>query len=121
MELSAFAHLTQRNVKVIQPGLVYVIEWTAFASPSSSSYSLIEDDEYLEDGGDQYEYEPPPVAHIKASDRERRHRERAKEKEKNKHKAKITYAKKASFKRETSPVDESEHDEEGVADTIYVA
>lgn len=25
MELSAFAHLTQRHVKVIQPGLVYVI------------------------------------------------------------------------------------------------
>lgn len=27
MELSAFAHLKRRNVKVIQPGLVYVIEW----------------------------------------------------------------------------------------------
>jgi len=29
MELSAFAHMTKRNVKVIQPGLVYVIEWSA--------------------------------------------------------------------------------------------
>lgn len=29
LELSAFAHMTQRNVKVIQPGLVYVIEWDA--------------------------------------------------------------------------------------------
>ncbi|TFK60648.1 cysteine proteinase, partial [Pluteus cervinus] len=29
MELSAFAHLTRRNVKVIQPGLVYVIDWSA--------------------------------------------------------------------------------------------
>jgi hypothetical protein len=29
MELSAFAHMTRRNVKVIQPGLVYVIEWNA--------------------------------------------------------------------------------------------
>ena len=29
MELSAFAHMTKRNVKVIQPGLVYVIEWNA--------------------------------------------------------------------------------------------
>lgn len=29
MELSAFAHMTKRNVKVIQPGLVYVIEWAA--------------------------------------------------------------------------------------------
>lgn len=27
LELSAFAHLKRRNVKVIQPGLVYVIEW----------------------------------------------------------------------------------------------
>ncbi|EKM52843.1 uncharacterized protein PHACADRAFT_261495, partial [Phanerochaete carnosa HHB-10118-sp] len=29
LELSAFAHMTKRNVKVIQPGLVYVIEWNA--------------------------------------------------------------------------------------------
>ncbi|KAJ7145669.1 hypothetical protein C8R44DRAFT_836825 [Mycena epipterygia] len=34
MELSAFAHLTRRNVKVIQPGLVYVIEWASGAPPS---------------------------------------------------------------------------------------
>ena len=26
MELSAFAHLTKRNIKVVQPGLVYVIQ-----------------------------------------------------------------------------------------------
>lgn len=35
MELSAFAHMAHRNVKVVQPGLVYVIEWQAFASSSS--------------------------------------------------------------------------------------
>lgn len=35
MELSAFAHMAQRNVKVVQPGLVYVIEWQAFAVASS--------------------------------------------------------------------------------------
>lgn len=29
LELSAFAHMTRRNAKVIQPGLVYVIEWAA--------------------------------------------------------------------------------------------
>ncbi|KAI6002467.1 hypothetical protein F5J12DRAFT_841232 [Pisolithus orientalis] len=29
LELSAFAHFARRNVKVIQPGLVYVIEWNA--------------------------------------------------------------------------------------------
>lgn len=33
MELSAFAHMTHRNVKVIQPGLVYVIEWDAGGDP----------------------------------------------------------------------------------------
>jgi OTU domain-containing protein 3 len=33
MELSAFAHLTRRNIKVIQPGLVYVIEWNAGGDP----------------------------------------------------------------------------------------
>ncbi|KAJ4001211.1 hypothetical protein F5050DRAFT_1708444 [Lentinula boryana] len=27
MELSAFAHLVKRNIKVVQPGLVYVIQW----------------------------------------------------------------------------------------------
>ncbi|KAF6749835.1 hypothetical protein DFP72DRAFT_1141462 [Ephemerocybe angulata] len=29
LELSAFAHMVKRNVKVVQPGLVYVIEWGA--------------------------------------------------------------------------------------------
>ncbi|KAJ7814669.1 hypothetical protein B0H14DRAFT_3111919 [Mycena olivaceomarginata] len=43
MELSAFAHLTRRNVKVIQPGLVYVIEWAAGegASPTTSGADLV--------------------------------------------------------------------------------
>lgn len=37
MELSAFAHMTRRNIKVVQPGLVYVIEWRAGEpSPSDS-------------------------------------------------------------------------------------
>lgn len=39
MELSAFAHMTRRNIKVIQPGLVYVIEWRAGGEPSASSSS----------------------------------------------------------------------------------
>lgn len=34
LELSAFAHMTRRNVKVIQPGLVYVIEWDAGGDPA---------------------------------------------------------------------------------------
>lgn len=33
LELSAFAHLKRRNVKVIQPGLVYVIEWAGGGDP----------------------------------------------------------------------------------------
>lgn len=37
LELSAFAHMTRRNVKVIQPGLVYVIEWNAGGDPSQDS------------------------------------------------------------------------------------
>jgi hypothetical protein len=37
MELSAFTHLSKRNIKVIQPGLVYVIEWQAGESSSAST------------------------------------------------------------------------------------
>ena len=37
MELSAFAHLSKRNIKVIQPGLVYLIEWQAGESSSAST------------------------------------------------------------------------------------
>jgi len=29
LELSSFAHMVKRDVKVVQPGLVYVIEWSA--------------------------------------------------------------------------------------------
>jgi len=38
LELTAFAHFKKRDVKVIQPGLVYVIEWAAGAdlSPTTS-------------------------------------------------------------------------------------
>ncbi|KAF8877073.1 hypothetical protein CPB84DRAFT_1817630 [Gymnopilus junonius] len=39
MELSAFAHMTRRNIKVVQPGLVYVIEWRAGSGSSVSSSS----------------------------------------------------------------------------------
>jgi OTU domain-containing protein 3 len=50
LELSAFAHMKKCNVKVIQPGLVYLIEWAAGwdavaaavgkETPTSSSSSL---------------------------------------------------------------------------------
>ena len=37
MELSAFAHMTKRDIKVVQPGLVYVIEWRAGAQVEASA------------------------------------------------------------------------------------
>ncbi|KDQ08967.1 hypothetical protein BOTBODRAFT_37490 [Botryobasidium botryosum FD-172 SS1] len=37
LELTAFAQLKRRNVKVIQPGLVYVIQWTAGGESSSDA------------------------------------------------------------------------------------
>ena len=40
MELSAFAHMARRNIKVIQPGLVYVIEWNAGGGWEESGSSL---------------------------------------------------------------------------------
>jgi hypothetical protein len=44
MELSAFAHLSKRNIKVIQPGLVYVIEWQAGESSTTASSSSSKDE-----------------------------------------------------------------------------
>ncbi|KZT25008.1 cysteine proteinase [Neolentinus lepideus HHB14362 ss-1] len=38
MELSAFAHMTRRDVKVVQPGLVYVIEWAAGGDPAPTPF-----------------------------------------------------------------------------------
>ncbi|VDB88492.1 unnamed protein product [Peniophora sp. CBMAI 1063] len=45
LELSAFAHMARRDVKVVQPGLVYVIEWAAGwdAGPPSSPSSALPD------------------------------------------------------------------------------
>ncbi|KAG6830204.1 hypothetical protein H0H87_008883 [Tephrocybe sp. NHM501043] len=44
VELSACAHMERRDVKVVQPGLVYVIEWRAFAgSPKAKPNMHIQD------------------------------------------------------------------------------
>ncbi|KAI0027132.1 hypothetical protein K488DRAFT_74786 [Vararia minispora EC-137] len=47
LELTAFAHMARRDIKVVQPGLVYIIEWSSgwepdalAAAASSSSSSL---------------------------------------------------------------------------------
>ncbi|OBZ74542.1 OTU domain-containing protein 3 [Grifola frondosa] len=54
LELSAFAHMLRRDVKVIQPGLVYVIEWAAGADPTveitpPSPSTSMPDDSALDD------------------------------------------------------------------------
>ncbi|KIJ64353.1 hypothetical protein HYDPIDRAFT_175683 [Hydnomerulius pinastri MD-312] len=50
LELSAFAHFSRRNVKVIQPGLVYVIEWNAGGDViADQSASTSHGDEQLSD------------------------------------------------------------------------
>ena len=49
MELSVFSHLARRNVKVVQPGLVYVIEWEAFdptALPDKESNDPDQDNDH---------------------------------------------------------------------------
>ncbi|KAH7924401.1 cysteine proteinase [Leucogyrophana mollusca] len=47
LELSAFAHFTRRNVKVIQPGLVYVIEWAAGGDMPFDRPASAQDDDKL--------------------------------------------------------------------------
>jgi hypothetical protein len=42
LELSAFAHLTQQDVKVIQPGPVYVIEWAAGGAATTTTTAVAE-------------------------------------------------------------------------------
>ena len=96
LELSAFAHLKRRNVKVIQPGLVYVIEWMGGGEPSSPKVS----------------HSPgPPVAveDPSLSERERRKLRREKRKEQ----------REKSSKAMISSDDES--DDESDFDTVYVA
>lgn len=51
LELSAFAHYARRDVKVMQPGLVYVIEWSAGWDPS----------EIAATPGPSFEEPPSPV------------------------------------------------------------
>ncbi|KAJ7585201.1 hypothetical protein C8J56DRAFT_950102 [Mycena floridula] len=52
MELSAFAHLTRRNIKVIQPGLVYVIQWNPWHSKLVSRKSDVDDSMDQDDDDD---------------------------------------------------------------------
>ncbi|KAH7107867.1 cysteine proteinase [Auriculariales sp. MPI-PUGE-AT-0066] len=45
LELSAFAHCRRRDVKVIQPGLVYIIEWNTGVNDDAMSSSAADDAE----------------------------------------------------------------------------
>ncbi|KAF8063988.1 hypothetical protein FPV67DRAFT_1697873 [Lyophyllum atratum] len=132
MELSAFAHLTKRNVKVIQPGLVYVIEWAAFASPASSpvktssshatydayDYDDDDDDESEEDNGTGDEDD----AHLDDRDRRRLRRNLVRGVKEKKGKITKGTKDKGTHKRAPSPPPtELKHNEDGEGDTIYVA
>lgn len=64
LELSAFAHFARRNVKVIQPGLVYVIEWAA-GSPDL--------------GADTEPRDDPAEAHLDEREKRRLRREKMRE------------------------------------------
>ncbi|PCH42944.1 cysteine proteinase [Wolfiporia cocos MD-104 SS10] len=78
LELSAFAHMTKRNVKVVQPGLVYVIEWDAGGDveadadsseipPSSSNAGS----PAVDDTASKDRKKRPPARERKRADRER--------------------------------------------------
>jgi hypothetical protein len=47
--LSAFAHLNRRDVKVMQPGLVYVIQWAAGRERFESTSQPTPDESQLND------------------------------------------------------------------------
>ncbi|KAG5635303.1 hypothetical protein H0H81_011774 [Sphagnurus paluster] len=118
MELSAFAHLTRRNVKVVQPGLVYVIEWAAFASPPSSPKAKPKKHyEYQDDYGYDYDDDEGYEQEVDEGDDDNAHRKKPGSSSK-KDKAKKEKNKKGERGRTPAP-DATE--EEGEGDTIYVA
>jgi len=109
LELSAFAHLSKRNVKVIQPGLVYVIEWNAAGGEEGPTSAL--------------------AAGLRAntSDQPRSSKSPTKAKEETKiklGKGYYVYEEISSDEEEQKPtvkVEEVEHTLEGGGPTIYVA
>lgn len=92
LELSAFAHLKRRNVKVIQPGLVYVIEWSTGGDlpPSSPIIPVVQELE---------------VDDLTLSERDRRRMRREKKREKPK----------------VPPLSADEGDEDITPGAVYVA
>ncbi|TFK47181.1 hypothetical protein OE88DRAFT_1811362 [Heliocybe sulcata] len=107
MELSAFAHMTKRDVKVVQPGLVYVIEWAAGGDSASPSQTPSEPGPSSE-----------PEALIDESSLDSRERRRlAREK---KREARERKQKEQERQQEGDEVDDDDDDDDPHA-TVYVA
>ncbi|EJD05027.1 cysteine proteinase [Fomitiporia mediterranea MF3/22] len=101
LELTAFAHLKRRDVKVIQPGLVYVIEWTSGAdlSPTIATSPLSEQP-------------PSPPAALSERDARRARREKKRERmARAKHAARIVQ----------DDVDSDEENDSSSLGPVYVA
>ena len=62
MELSAFAHMTRRNIKVIQPGLVYIIQCDSTPGPSQNTPDERQQD--LSDVEDEDDYVDEPTIYV---------------------------------------------------------
>ena len=103
MELTAFAHLKRRDVKVIQPGLVYVIEWRSGADLSPTTADVSEDED--EDA--------PAPATLNERDARRTRRERKKDM-----KERAARAKQARLSRDD---DDSDDEENSSLGPVYVA
>ncbi|KAG9004802.1 hypothetical protein FRB94_002051 [Tulasnella sp. JGI-2019a] len=74
LELCAFAHLKHRNVKVIQPGLVYVIEWST--GPNAEDVAPSEEPQST---GASSSTSDPIDAGLSSRDQRRARRDRVKE------------------------------------------
>ncbi|KAL0952860.1 hypothetical protein HGRIS_007082 [Hohenbuehelia grisea] len=114
LELSAFAHMARRNVKVIQPGLVYVIEWTAGGSGDNPTSDQPTDDAVNDDADVDEEDEDDETAGL--TERERRRMRRDKKR--------APKVKSKDIQRKPSPFPNEGTDEEASSssnNTVYVA
>ncbi|KLO16532.1 cysteine proteinase [Schizopora paradoxa] len=105
LELTAFAHLKKRDVKVIQPGLVYVIEWAAGADLSPTTSDM------PKPGSPEPDPEPDSQPALKS--REARKARRDKKKELKSHAAEI--------KQQAIDAGEDAEDVASPSGAVYVA
>ena len=106
MELTAFAHLKRRDVKVIRPGLVYVIEWKSGAdlSPTTPDIPLSE------------QVPSPSSSPAPGDDREVRRTRRERKKE-----MKERAAKAKQMARISRNEDDSDEEDDASLGPVYVA